>query len=98
MSIVRTCKSRAYRSIAYSTAVSYERITPVRTGIEVRALACLTQANKSDQIVAGILAIFVLAVIIDVALMFAGRIATPWVRVTRPGRRLLTAPVEGGSR
>jgi osmoprotectant transport system permease protein len=56
------------------------------------------QANKSDQIVAGILAIFVLAVIIDVALMFAGRIATPWVRVTRPGRRLLTAPVVGGSR
>src|ERR1700724_1777049 len=56
------------------------------------------QANKSDQIVAGILAIFVLAVIIDVALMFAGRIATPWVRVTRPGRRLLTAPVVGGAR
>ena len=56
------------------------------------------QANKSDQIVAGILAIFVLAVIIDVALMFAGRIATPWVRVTRPGRRLPTAPVVGGSR
>jgi osmoprotectant transport system permease protein len=56
------------------------------------------QANKSDQIVAGILAIFVLAVIIDVALMFAGWIATPWVRVTRPGRRLLTAPVVGGSR
>jgi osmoprotectant transport system permease protein len=56
------------------------------------------QANKSDQIVAGIFAIFVLAVIIDVALMFAGRIATPWVRVTRPGRRLLTAPEVGGSR
>jgi osmoprotectant transport system permease protein len=56
------------------------------------------QANKSDQIVAGILAIFVLAVIIDVALMFAGRIATPWVRVSRPGRRLPTAPVVGGSR
>jgi osmoprotectant transport system permease protein len=56
------------------------------------------QANKSDQIVAGILAIFVLAVIIDVALMSAGWVATPWVRVTRPGRRLLTAPVVGGSR
>ena len=56
------------------------------------------QANKSDQIVAGIVAIFVLAVIIDVVLMFAGRVATPWVRVTRPGRRLLTAPVVGGSR
>jgi osmoprotectant transport system permease protein len=56
------------------------------------------QANKSDQIVAGILAIFVLAAIIDVALMFAGWIATPWVRVSRPGRRLPTAPVVGGSR
>jgi osmoprotectant transport system permease protein len=56
------------------------------------------QANKSDQIVAGILAIFVLAVIIDVILMLAGLIATPWTRVGRPGRRLLTAPVVGGSR
>jgi osmoprotectant transport system permease protein len=56
------------------------------------------QANKSDQIVAGILAIFVLAVVVDIALMFAGRLATPWTRVSRPGRRLLTAPVVGGSR
>jgi osmoprotectant transport system permease protein len=56
------------------------------------------QANKSDQIVAGILAIFVLAVIIDVILMLAGLIATPWTRVGRPRRRLLTAPVVGGSR
>jgi osmoprotectant transport system permease protein len=37
-------------------------------------------------------------VIIDVVLMLAGRIATPWTRVARPGRRLLTAPVVGGSR
>jgi osmoprotectant transport system permease protein len=56
------------------------------------------QANKSDQIVAGIVAIFALAVLIDVALMLAGRFATPWDRVARPGRRLLTAPVVGGSR
>jgi osmoprotectant transport system permease protein len=56
------------------------------------------QANKSDQIVAGIVAIFVLAVVIDALLMFAGRLATPWYRVSRPGRRLLTAPVVGGSR
>ncbi len=56
------------------------------------------QANKSDQIVAGIIAIFALAVVIDVALMLAGRLATPWERVVRPGRRLLTAPVVGGSR
>ncbi|MGB6763380.1 ABC transporter permease [Mycobacterium sp.] len=56
------------------------------------------QANKSDQIVGGIIAIFALAVVIDVLLMFAGRLATPWDRVSRPGRRLLTAPVVGGSR
>src|SRR6195952_5596749 len=56
------------------------------------------QANKSDQIVAGIVAIFALAVVIDVALMLAGRLATPWGRVSHPTRRLLTAPVVGGSR
>jgi osmoprotectant transport system permease protein len=56
------------------------------------------QADKSDQIVAGIIAIFALAVVIDVALMLAGRLATPWERVSHPGRRLLTAPVVGGSR
>jgi osmoprotectant transport system permease protein len=56
------------------------------------------QANKSDQIVAGIVAIFALAVLIDVALMLTGRFATTWDRVARPGRRLLTAPVVGGSR
>ncbi len=56
------------------------------------------QADKSGQIVAGIVTIFLLAVVIDVALMLAGRLATPWDRVSRPGRRLLTAPVVGGSR
>jgi osmoprotectant transport system permease protein len=49
------------------------------------------QADKSDQIVAGIIAIFALAVVIDVALMLAGRLATPWERVSHPGRRLLKA-------
>jgi osmoprotectant transport system permease protein len=56
------------------------------------------QADKSDQIVAGIIAIFVLAIVIDMLIMLAGRLATPWVRVSRPGRRLPTAPVVGGSR
>src|ERR1700724_2128921 len=56
------------------------------------------QANKSDQIVAGIVAIFVLAIVIDVLLMFAGRLATPWDRVSRRSRRLPPAPVVGGSR
>lgn len=40
------------------------------------------QANKSDQIVAGIIAIFVLAVVIDLLILAAGRLATPW---SRPG-------------
>ncbi len=56
------------------------------------------QANKSDQIVAGIVAILVLALVVDVLIMLAGRVATPWSRASRPGRRLLTAPVVGGSR
>ena len=55
------------------------------------------QANKSDQIVAGIIAIFALAIVIDLLIMLAGRLATPWERVSRPGRRLLRAPVVGGS-
>ena len=38
------------------------------------------QANKSDQIVAGILAIFVLAIVIDTLIMLAGRWLTPWIR------------------
>jgi osmoprotectant transport system permease protein len=56
------------------------------------------QANKSDQIVAGIIAILVLAFVVDLLIMLAGRMATPWDRASRPGRRLLTAPVVGGSR
>ena len=56
------------------------------------------QANKSDQIVAGIIAILTLAFVIDMLIMVAGRLATPWERASRPGRRLLTAPVVGGSR
>jgi osmoprotectant transport system permease protein len=56
------------------------------------------QANKSDQIVAGIIAILMLAFVIDMLIMLAGRLATPWERASRPGRRLLTAPVVRGSR
>jgi osmoprotectant transport system permease protein len=56
------------------------------------------QANKSDQIVAGIIAILVLAFVVDMLIMLGGRLATPWNRARRPGRRLLMAPVVGGSR
>ena len=38
------------------------------------------QADKSDQIVAGIIAIFVLAIVIDVLILLAGRAITPWAR------------------
>lgn len=38
------------------------------------------QADKSDQIVAGIIAVFLLAVVIDVAILLVGRLLTPWVR------------------
>ncbi|MBJ7341518.1 ABC transporter permease [Mycolicibacterium sp.] len=41
------------------------------------------QANKSDQIVAGIIAIFVLAIVVDTLIMFAGKAATPWIRTGR---------------
>ena len=41
------------------------------------------QADKSDQIIAGIIAIFVLAVIIDVLILAAGRLVTPWARKTK---------------
>ena len=39
------------------------------------------QADKSDQIVAGIIAIFFLAVLIDIAILVIGRLITPWARV-----------------
>ncbi len=38
------------------------------------------QADKSDQIVAGIIAIFLLAIIIDILILAAGRLITPWAR------------------
>ncbi|MCV7422516.1 ABC transporter permease [Mycobacterium yunnanensis] len=38
------------------------------------------QADKSDQIIAGIVAIFVLAIVVDTLIMVAGKFATPWVR------------------
>src|SRR6476469_1089707 len=44
------------------------------------------QANKSDQIVAGIIAIFVLAVVVDTLIMLAGKALTPWTRAGQVGR------------
>ena len=42
------------------------------------------QADKSDQIIAGIIAIFVLAVIVDLVILSVGRLATPWTRAKAP--------------
>jgi osmoprotectant transport system permease protein len=41
------------------------------------------QADKSSQIIAGIIAIFVLALVVDTVIMSAGRLVTPWVRASR---------------
>ncbi len=49
------------------------------------------QADKSDQIIAGIIAIFVLAVVIDSVILLLGRAITPWVRATRAPRLKLRA-------
>lgn len=57
------------------------------------------QTDKSDQILAGIIALFVLAVVIDVLIVVAGRLATPWAHAARrTGRRAVVAPVVGGAR
>jgi osmoprotectant transport system permease protein len=44
------------------------------------------QSNKSDQIIAGIIAIFVLAIVVDTLIMLAGRLITPWTRASQAGR------------
>jgi osmoprotectant transport system permease protein len=57
------------------------------------------QTDKSDQILAGIIALFVLAIAVDVLILLAGRLATPWERAARtPRRRSVVAPVVGGAR
>src|ERR1700758_191342 len=40
------------------------------------------QADKSSQIIAGIIASFVLAIVVDTVIMAAGRLVTPWVRAS----------------
>jgi osmoprotectant transport system permease protein len=60
------------------------------------------QTNKSDQIFAGIIALFVVAIVIDVLIDLAGRLATPWERAARRGQRhrsrSIVAPIVGGAR
>lgn len=58
------------------------------------------QADKSDQILAGIIALFILAIVIDALIVLAGRLATPWERAARTStrRRSVVTPVVGGAR
>jgi len=57
------------------------------------------QTNKSDQILAGIIALFLLAVVVDALIVLGGRLATPWERAARTGRRRpVAAPIVGGAR
>ncbi|MEE6178054.1 ABC transporter permease [Mycobacterium sp. 050134] len=57
------------------------------------------QTDKSDQIVGGIIALFLLAVVVDSLIVLAGRAATPWARTGGTARRRrVTAPVVGGAR
>lgn len=57
------------------------------------------QTNKSDQIVAGVVAMFLLAIVVDVVINLAGRLATPWERAPRAARRRrqVAAPDHGRS-
>ncbi len=60
------------------------------------------QTDKSDKILAGIIALFLLAIVIDLLIVLGGRLATPWERAgrsTRTGRRApALAPIVGGAR
>jgi osmoprotectant transport system permease protein len=57
------------------------------------------QTDKTDQILAGIIALFVLAIVIDTLIVLGGRLATPWEHAARSTRRRsVVAPVVGGAR
>ena len=49
------------------------------------------QSDKSDQIIAGIIAIFLLAIVVDTIIMFAGKAITPWTRAGQVSRRAARA-------
>ncbi len=56
------------------------------------------QTNKSGQIVAGIIAVLLLAFVIDMLIVLAGWLATPWERATHANRRPVVSPIVGGAR
>jgi len=53
------------------------------------------QADKSDQIVAGIIAVFLLAIVVDVLILLTGRLLSPWARAQDGERRTGARPVAG---
>lgn len=51
------------------------------------------QADKSDQIIAGIIAVFLIAIVIDILILLIGRLITPWTRASstiRPRAKVAT--------
>ncbi len=56
------------------------------------------QTNKSEQIIAGIIAMFALAVVVDTLISILGRLATPWERTARGRRSWIRSPIVGGAR
>jgi len=58
------------------------------------------ETDKSGQIVAGIIVLFVLAIVIDVLIVLTGRLVTPWERAAHSTRRRRSAlsAIAGGAR
>lgn len=56
------------------------------------------QTNKSDQIVAGIIVVLALAAVMDLLIVLAGWLLTPWERAGSGRRRPLVSPIVGGAR
>jgi osmoprotectant transport system permease protein len=56
------------------------------------------QSDKSDQIVAGIIAIFVLAIVVDTLIMLGGRLLTPWTRAARAPATKAVKAAKAGAR
>lgn len=55
------------------------------------------QTNKSDQIVAGIIVVLALAALMDLLIVVAGWLLTPWERATT-GHGPVVSPIVGGAR
>ena len=56
------------------------------------------QTNKSDQIVAGIIVVLALAALMDLLIVLAGWLLTPWERATTGGQGPVVSPIVGGAR